>query len=148
MTKTKNRWLNFATYTVVRLLLWLGVWAILQFLTPVKGIMAVVLALLISSAISIVLLDRQRDVMSESVGAFFSGINQKIESSGAAEDLWQEDILRERSGPGEQGSGANTVDQHEQPGLLQSENEAGSDSTTGDEPDRLDAQDKTEKDEQ
>lgn len=148
MTKSKNRWLNFATYTGLRLLLWLGVWAILQFLTPVKGIMAVVLALLISSAISIVLLDRQRDIMSESVGAFFSGINQKIESSGAAEDVWQEEILRERSRPGEQRAGTNTVNQDEHSGLLQSDNEVGSDSTAGDETDRLNSQCKTEKDQQ
>lgn len=148
MNEPRSRWLNFATYTVVRLLLWLGVWAILQFLTPVKGILAVVLALLISSAISIVLLDRQRDAMSESVGSFFGGINQKIENSAAAEDVWQEDILRERSGPGEQSASAEAVDQHEHPGLLQGDHEAGSHSAARDKVDGSDAERKTQQDEQ
>ncbi len=120
------------TYTIARLLLWFGLWAILQFLTPVKGILALVLALLISSAISIVLLDRQRDAMSESVGAFFSGINSKIESSAAAEDKWQQEILRAQSSPGEQSSSTESVDQDEQTTLLEGNDQTGSDGAAGD----------------
>lgn len=146
MTEPKSQWLNFVAYTVVRLLLWLGVWAILQFLTPVKGILALVLALLISSAISIVLLDRQRDAMSESVGAFFGGINRKIESSAAAEDVWQQEILREQSGPSEQSPSTEPVNQDEHSGLLEGDNEAGSDSAAGDEAHGLNTENKTEKD--
>lgn len=146
MTQPKSRWLNFVTYTVVRVLLWLGVWAILQFLTPVKGILALVLALLISSAISIVLLDRQRDAMSESVGAFFSGINSKIESSAAAEDVWQQEILRERSSPGEQSASAEAVDQDKHPGLLEGDHQAGSNGSAGDQTNGLNAESKTDKD--
>jgi len=146
VTQPKSRWLNFVTYTIARLVLWLGLWAILQFLTPVKGVLALVLALLISSAISIVLLDRQRDAMSESVGAFFSGINSKIESSAAAEDKWQQEILRAQSSPGEQSSSTESVDQDEQPSLLEGNDQAGSNGAAGDQTNRLNPEHRTDQD--
>jgi len=110
----KGRVRNLLIYTVLRLLLWLVVWAILEFLTPVKGLLAVVISLLISSAISIVVLDHQRDAMSEGVHAFFSRINDRIERSAAAEDFWEEP-----SGPGEQPGGEQAVDEDDDPGLLE-----------------------------
>ena len=119
--------MNFAVYTGLRLLLWLGVWAILQFLTPVKGVLAIVIALLISGAISIVVLDRQRDAMSEGVGAFFGRINDRIEKSAAAEDYWQEPA---DSSPGEQSSGEQPVDEHEDAGHLEHGDEHRTDSAT------------------
>ena len=118
---------NFVVYSGLRLLLWLAVWAILQFLTPVKGVLALVMALLISGAISIVVLDRQRDAMSEGVGAFFGRINDRIERSEAAEDYWEEPG---DSAPGEQASGEQAVDEHEDPSHLQHGDEHRTDSAT------------------
>lgn len=119
--------MNLVIYTGLRLLLWGGVWAILQFLTPIKGVLALVISLLLSGAISIVVLDRQRDAMSEGVGAFFGRINDRIEKSAAAEDYWQEP---ENSGPGEQASGEQAIDEHDDPSHLQDGDEHRSDSAT------------------
>jgi len=120
----RGRVRNLVIYTALRLLLWLGVWAILQFLTPLKGLLAVVISLLVSSAISIVVLDRQRDAMSEGVNAFFARINERIEKSAAAEDFWAEP-----SGPGEQPSGEQSVDEHDEAGLLEHKDKHRPDST-------------------
>ncbi len=127
MPVDRSRVKSLVIYTGLRLLLWLGVWAILQFLTPVKGVFALVISLLLSGAISIVVLDRQRDAMSEGVGAFFTRINDRIEKSAAAEDYWQEP---ESSGPGEQPSSEQPVDKNEDPGHLQNGDEHRSDSAT------------------
>lgn len=85
------------------------------------------ISLLLSGAISIVLLDRQRDAMSEGVGAFFTRINDRIEKSAAAEDYWQEP---EGSGPGEQPSSEQPVAQDQDPGHLQNGDEHRSDTAT------------------
>jgi hypothetical protein len=121
----RSRAKNLVVYTGLRVLLWLAVWAILQFLTPIKGVFALVISLLLSGIISIVVLDRQRDAMSEGVGAFFGRINDRIEKSAAAEDYWQEP-----SGPGEQRSGEQSVDEHENPGHLQDGDEHRTDSAS------------------
>lgn len=144
MSKAPNRWLTVVMYTAARLLLWLVIWALLQFLTPVKGLLAVVLSLLISSAISIIMLDRQRDVMSEGVGAFFGGINQKIANSAAAEDAWQEEIRAAQSGPGQQSAASQAVDQDQQATLLEGNDQRGTDSATDNNPHGLDSENKTE----
>lgn len=144
MSKAPNRWLTAVMYTAARLLLWLAIWALLQFLTPVKGLLAVVLSLLISSAISIIMLDRQRDVMSEGVGAFFGGINQKIANSAAAEDAWQEEIRAAQSGPGQQSAASQAVDQDQQATLLEGNDQRGTDSATDNNPHGLDSENKTE----
>lgn len=123
----RSRVKSLVIYTGLRLLLWLVVWAILQFLTPVKGLLALIISLLLSSAISIIVLDRQRDAMSEGVGAFFTRINDRIEKSAAAEDYWQEP---ESSGPGEQASSEQAVDEHEDPSHLQNGDEHRTDSAT------------------
>ena len=144
MSKAPNRWLTTAMYTAARLLLWLAIWALLQFLTPVKGLLAVVLSLLISSAISIIVLDRQRDVMSEGIGSFFGGINQKIANSAAAEDAWQDEIRAAQSGPGQQSSAGQAVDQDQQATLLEGNDQLGSDSATHDNANGLDSENKTD----
>lgn len=144
MSQTPNRWLTTALYTAARLLLWLAVWALLQFLTPVKGLLAVVLGLLISSAISIIILDRQRDVMSEGIGAFFSGINQKIANSGAAEDAWQDEILLAQSSPSQEGATGQAVHQNEQAALLERDDQLGAKGTTDDNAHGRDGENKAE----
>ncbi len=144
MSKAPNRWLTTALYTAARLLLWLAIWALLQYLTPVKGLLAVVLGLLISSAISIIVLDRQRDVMSEGIGSFFGGINQKIANSAAAEDAWQEEIRAAQSGPGQQSGAAQAVDQDQQATLLEGNDQHGSHRATDNDTHRLDGENKAE----
>ncbi|MDO8733079.1 MAG: DUF4229 domain-containing protein [Actinomycetota bacterium] len=127
MTVDRTRAKNLAIYTGLRVLLWLGVWAILQFLTPVKGVLALAISLLLSGAISIVVLDRQRDSMSEGVGAFFGRINDRIEKSAAAEDYWEEP---ESSRPGEQASSEQAVVEHQDPSHLQDGDEHRTDTAT------------------
>ena len=144
MSPVSSRWLTTAVYTGARLLLWLAVWAAFQFLTPVKGLLAVVLGLLISSAISIIVLDRQRDVMSEGIGSFFSGINQKIANSGAAEDAWQEEIRAGQLSPGQQSATGDSVDQNENPALLERDDQLGADGSAKNNAYGLDRENKTD----
>ena len=73
-------------YTVLRVALFAAVWLTLELLTPINGLWAIVLAILISGAISIVLLDRQRDRVGAGAAGFFRGINERIEASARAED--------------------------------------------------------------
>lgn len=134
MTSAKSKWTSAVAYTGLRVLLWLVLWAVLQFLTPIKGLLAVVLSLLISSAISIIVLDRQRDVMSAAVGEFFSGINQRIENSATAEDAWERG-RDEQSQPGEHGSGGKAIDEHEHPGLLERDDQLRSERAAEDDAD-------------
>ena len=61
-------------------------WLALQFFTPVRGLLAMALALLISALFSIIFLSRQRDAMSESVFGFFRKLNDRIDASAAKED--------------------------------------------------------------
>ncbi len=127
MPVDRSRAKNLFIYTGLRILLWLAVWAILQFLTPLKGALALIISLLLSGAISIVVLDRQRDAMSEGVGAFFGRINDRIEKSAAAEDYWPEP---EHSAPGEQASSEQAVDEHDDAGHLQNGDEHRTDTAT------------------
>lgn len=137
MSESTHGWRNTLVYTLLRLLLWLALWAILQYLTPVKGLLAVVLSLLLSSAISIIVLDRQRDAMSAAVGGFFSGINARIEHSAMAEDAWEREAATD-SAPGEQSADEQAVDEHEHPGLLEGDDQLRSAGPADDEPDRAD----------
>lgn len=122
VTESNHGWKSTLIYTVLRIVLWLALWAILEFLTPIKGLMALVLSLLISSAVSIILLDRLRDSMSVSVGGFFRGINERIEHSATAEEAWDRESSA-GSAPGEQGASEQSVDEHEHPRLLESDDE-------------------------
>ena len=144
MAQSSRRWLTVVVYTAVRLLLWLAVWALLQFLTPVKGLLAVVLGLLISSAISIIVLDRQRDVMSEGIGSFFGGINQKIANSAAAEDAWQDEILAAQSGKSEQEPTGKAVNQDQDATLFERDDQLGTDGAARDNANGLNGESKTE----
>jgi c-di-AMP phosphodiesterase-like protein len=79
-------------YTVLRILLFVAVWLTLEFLTPVKGVWALVVAILVSGAISIVLLDRQRNKAGLVAQGFFHRINERIDASARAEDIDDEPI--------------------------------------------------------
>ena len=66
--------------------MFIAVWLLLQLLTPLRGLWALVLAVLVSGAISFFLLNRQRDAMSGVVAGFFGRINDRIDASTRAED--------------------------------------------------------------
>ena len=76
-----------AVYTGLRIGLFVLVWLTIELLTPISGVWALVAALLISGALSVVLLDRQRSRMAVIADGFFRGINERIEASARAEDL-------------------------------------------------------------
>jgi len=73
-------------YTVSRVLLFIAVWLIVQFVTPLRGLMALVVALLVSGAIAFFVLNRQRDSASASVVGLFRRIDDRIERARTAED--------------------------------------------------------------
>ena len=74
-------------YTALRLAMFVGVWILLELLTPIHGLFAAAFAILISGAISIIVLNRQRDVMSASLFGFFRRLNARIDASTRAEDV-------------------------------------------------------------
>jgi hypothetical protein len=121
-------------YTVLRVAVFAGLWFLIQLLTPLRGLWVVVAALLLSGAISMILLNRQRDSMSVVVAGFFGRINDRIEQGKRAEDYL------DSQSDGEQYA----VPEHEQAGGLERRDERGSDSTTDDTAYRIDGEQKGE----
>jgi hypothetical protein len=80
------RWIAVLAYTTLRLLIFAAVWAVLQFLTPLRGLWSITLAILVSGAISMFALSKQRDAVSIGVSRFFGGLNARIDASTRAED--------------------------------------------------------------
>lgn len=113
-------------YTLLRLALFLVVWAVIAFLTPIKGGWAAAAAIVMSGAISLVVLDRQRGAVGSVAAGFFGRINARIEASARAED---DDSRGDElaSGDAEQYSEQHAVDQEKEPGLLERRDEPGSD---------------------
>ena len=79
-----------AVYTLMRVGLFVGVWLLVQLITPLRGLWAAVVAVVISGVISVFLLNRQRAAMSSVVGGFFRRINARIDAASQAEDDWHE----------------------------------------------------------
>lgn len=73
-------------YSVSRVLLFIAIWLLVQFVSPLRGLTALVVALLVSGAISFFLLNRQRDTASASVVGLFRRIDERIERARRAED--------------------------------------------------------------
>lgn len=73
-------------YTGLRLLLLVAVWLTLQLVTPLRGLIAVAIALVVSGVIGFFLLDRPRNEASASLSRVFGRINARIEASNRAED--------------------------------------------------------------
>ena len=109
-----RRWLAFAVYTLLRLVLLIAIWVLIAWLTPVKGLWALALALLVSGAVSLFLLDRQRDAMSIGVSRFFTGINERIEASARAEDVDPVPSEHRQAGADDEAIG-----EHQDPGALE-----------------------------
>lgn len=98
---------SIAVYTAMRVGLFVGVWLLLQLLTPLRGLWAVAVAILMSGLISLFLLNRQRTAMSSVVGGFFGRINARIDAASQAEDDWDEQSEADRQGVGDdEASGA------------------------------------------
>lgn len=116
-------------YTVLRVALFLAVWLTLELITPIAGLWAIVLALLISGVLSLFLLDRQRNRVGSVATGFFGRINDRIDAAARAEDDDSSDVVAlpgpipatggEASGQGEQGAEGEAVDEQQHPGLLQ-----------------------------
>lgn len=87
-------------YSVLRLALLIVVWVVVELTTPFRGIWALVIALLISGAISLLVLDRQRDAVAGAVSGVFGRINARIDEATRAED--DDDVA---SGPAPSGRG-------------------------------------------
>ena len=102
--------LAIAVYTILRIALFAAVWLTFELLTPISGVWAIVAAILISGAISIVVLDRQRDRVGAIAAGFFRGINERIEASARAEDI-DDEPAPGGSGEGEQPAQRDAVDQ-------------------------------------
>lgn len=88
----KTNWVSVVVYTALRIALFLLVWAAFQFLTPWKGLPALILALLVSGAISFFALNRQRDAMSASVFGVFKRMNDRIDAATRKEDV-EDDVI-------------------------------------------------------
>jgi hypothetical protein len=89
-------------YTLLRIAMLVAVWFMFQLLTPLRGIWAIVAALLVSGAISLVVLNKPRDAVSIGVANFFGRINERIEASKTAEDIDEDEPEREQDTEGEQ----------------------------------------------
>lgn len=79
----------FFVYTGLRILLLLAVGGLL-YLTGARGLLLLVLAFLLSGALSLVWLDRPRGQMSAGFGRVMGRMNDKIDAAAAKEDHLQD----------------------------------------------------------
>ena len=101
-------------FTALRLLLFGFVWLLIQLTTPLRGLLATVVALLISGVISVAVLDRQRAAMGAVLSGFFGRINARIDESTRAEDEADDtQRLNQRLSEGDQDTQAETVEKNE-----------------------------------
>lgn len=101
----------FLVYTGLRLGLVLALWWLLQLVTPLRGLLALVVAILASGLISLFLLNRPRQAMGEGIAGFFGRLNARIDAGAAAEDEWDD---AQRRLAGEQEPQEHAVDPQEQ----------------------------------
>ena len=99
----------FVVYTALRIGLVLALWWLLQLVTPLRGVLALVVAILASGILSLFLLNGPRQRMGEGVAGFFGRLNARIDASAAAEDAW-DDELRARASAPEQEAQQDAVD--------------------------------------
>jgi len=91
-----------------------ALWLPIQLLTPLRGLWALVLALVGSGILSVILLNRQRKAMGVTVGNFFGRINERIEASTRAED-WPEGEPDAEQHPVSEGDQAGALEHGDQP---------------------------------
>ena len=128
-------------YTLLRVALFALVWVVVELVTPIHGLWAAATAVLISGAISVILLDRQRNKVGLAAGRFFGRINERIEASARAEDddlppapppaspAARVDAASGSSGEGQQDAQEEPVGQQQDAGLLEGGDERGSERT-------------------
>lgn len=107
-------------YTVFRVLFLIVAWLLIQVTTPVRGVWAIALAIVVSAIFSILLLGRQRDAMSGSMFGFFRRINERIDAAAAKEDY--EDVIEIndlKPTQTETQPESDSVEQQENPGRLE-----------------------------
>ncbi len=74
-------------YTALRVAMFVGAWILIEILTPIQGLFAAAFAIVISGAVSIIVLNGQRDAMSAALVGFFRRMNARIDASTRAEDV-------------------------------------------------------------
>lgn len=124
---------GIAIYTGLRLAVLAGVWLLIQVVTPMRGLLAIAVALVISGAISFIVLDRPRDRASAGLSGVFRRIDERIERSKVAEDVDDDPVPPgQLSGEGESGAKQEAVGQDEQAGGLEHGHESASGRTADD----------------
>lgn len=118
-------------YTLLRVGLFAVVWVAIELLSPIHGLLAAVAAILISGAISIVVLDRQRGAVGSVAAGFFGRINARIEASARAEDA-EDDGDLDASGQAEGQAEDEAVGEQEKPGSLERRDQLGSERAAAD----------------
>ena len=103
-------------YTGLRVALFAGVWLLIQVVTPMRGLLAIAVALVTSGVISFIVLDRPRDQASAGLAGVFRRIDDRIERSKVAEDVDDEQVA---SGESQAQAEQEPVGEHEEPGGLQ-----------------------------
>lgn len=114
-------------YTGLRLALLAATWFLVQLVTPMRGLLAVAVALVVSGVLGFFLLDRPRDDASVSVSRLFRRIDAKIEASRTAED-----VEESRSPQGEADPHQHAVGEGEQASPLQDGDQFAAERPTGD----------------
>lgn len=84
-------------YSVARLVLFLAALGLL-YLTGLRGLPVVVLALVVSGIASFWLLSAQRDAMSATLHQRVSRVRKDLDDGTAAEDAWDDDARRHPDG--------------------------------------------------
>ena len=124
---------GIAIYTGLRLALLAGVWLVIQIVTPMRGLLAIAVALVISGVISFIVLDRPRDSASAGLFGVFRRIDERIERSKVAEDIDDDPVpAGQESGQGEPRPEQEAVGQDEQAGGLEHGHEGASGGTAHD----------------
>ena len=109
---------GIALYTTLRLAMLLAVWLVIQVVTPLRGLIAIAIAIVISGIISFVVLDRPRNQASRGLSGFFRRIDERIERSRTAEDVDDEPV-QPASGQADAESEQQPVGEHDETGRLQ-----------------------------
>ncbi|MBM3688858.1 MAG: DUF4229 domain-containing protein [Actinobacteria bacterium] len=78
---------GIALYTTLRVAVLLAAWLAIQVVTPLRGLIAIAVALVISGVISFFVLDRPRNQASRGLSGIFRRIDERIERSRTAEDI-------------------------------------------------------------
>ena len=85
-TRQRATFVAVAVYTLLRVALFAVVWVLIELLTPIHGLWAAAAAIVMSGAISVVVLDRPRSKVGVAFGRFYGRINARIEESARRED--------------------------------------------------------------